>query len=130
MSQVLASVNLQRIAESNQASVVVDENVRQEYDALVQQQPCEDCGDSAPVFQKAPINTLPPNLRNDILDYCAKQQHLGRERKSRPQQDTSGMTRQAQKHAVEKRKLEDQMQEMRESNGNNILPIDPRFQVG
>ncbi|CAD5222824.1 unnamed protein product [Bursaphelenchus xylophilus] len=127
-SQVRAEVRLERVPEIARATVTLDEHVHQEYDAPVQSQPCEDCGSAAPIFSKTPINTLPPHLRSEILDFCAKKEHLGKERRGRPQQDVSGMSRNAQKHAVEKRKLEDQMKDLREGNGNHILPVDPRFQ--
>ncbi|CAD5217185.1 unnamed protein product [Bursaphelenchus okinawaensis] len=126
-SNVRAELALERVTETARTMVTLEDQQRQVYDIPVQAQPCEDCGSAAPVFSRTPINTLPPQLRSDILDYVAKKEHLGKERRARPQQDVSGMSRVAQKHAVEKRKQEDLVKEIREGQANHDLPIDPAF---
>jgi hypothetical protein len=91
------------------------------------QTPCEDCGVNPSVVEMHILNQMPSHVRAEILDSYAKINKITRERRNRPQCKVKNLTKQAQKQKIERRRNDDMLEELRDSNGKDFMLIDKRF---
>ncbi|KAI6201986.1 hypothetical protein M3Y96_00900500 [Aphelenchoides besseyi] len=94
---------------------------------VVTKKPCEDCGSNPSVVEMHLLNMLPEYFRTEVLDMYARTHRRTKDRKSRPQCNLKGLSKQAQRQVVEKRRHEDRMEELRRLNGHDFLMIDSKF---
>ncbi|KAI6172764.1 ARID/BRIGHT DNA binding domain protein [Aphelenchoides besseyi] len=121
--KVLVSKNNQ--AASAEVVLPTSQNIR--LVGALTDEPCEDCGANPSTVEVHLLNTLPSYFRTEVLDTYARTHRMSKDRKNRPQCNLKGLSKQAQRQAVEKRRHEDRMEELRKSNGREFLMIDSKF---
>ncbi|KAI6204748.1 hypothetical protein M3Y94_00712600 [Aphelenchoides besseyi] len=140
-STVEISVNAEKVISAvAECEVVVSKNVQAASTEVVlptsqkirlvgalADDPCEDCGANPSTVEVHLLNTLPSYFRTEVLDTYARTHRMSKDRKNRPQCNLKGLSKQAQRQAVEKRRHEDRMEELRKSNGREFLMIDSKF---
>ncbi|KAI6239160.1 hypothetical protein M3Y99_00620000 [Aphelenchoides fujianensis] len=96
--------------------------------AVENEAPCEDCGAKTSVAEMNELNLLPAFLRTRILDDFARSNRMTKERKNRPQLDTKGLSKPARRAVIERRRRDDELEELRKANGHDflLLPVSPK----
>ncbi|KAI6219606.1 hypothetical protein M3Y99_01644100 [Aphelenchoides fujianensis] len=96
--------------------------------AVENEAPCEDCGAKTSVAEMNELNLLPAFLRTRILDDFARSNRMTKERKNRPQLDTKGLSKPARRAVIERRRRDDELEELRKANGHDflLLPVPPK----